>query len=46
MIREFPTIEIHNDYKKYYVENRLYGMDRKKFFAVLEEDFSLMESNQ
>ena len=28
-----------SDYKKYCVENRLYGMDRKKFFAVLEKDF-------
>ena len=45
-IREFPTMDIYNDYKKYCVENRLYGMDRKMFFAVLEEDFSLMESNQ
>ena len=46
MIREFPTIDIYDDYKKYCAENRLCGMDRKKFFAVLEEDFSLMESNQ
>lgn len=43
-IREFPTLEIYNDYKSYCVENKLRSMDRKTFFTLLEYDFNLDNS--
>lgn len=46
MITEFPTIDLYNNYMRYCHENRMLGMDRKAFFALLEDDYNLTENNQ
>lgn len=40
-IREFPSIEIYNNYMRYCIEHRLIGMSKTLFFNTIENDFNI-----
>ena len=40
-IRDFPTVEIYNQYVRYCMDRRLPNMGKKEFYRTLEIDFNL-----